>query len=76
MRRKPTATPEFQPGPVAAEHRSGVAVAFLDHLPDDRGALDTPEDEAEIARFMHLLGGPINGTPPRAGEASMSRYRS
>jgi hypothetical protein len=30
---------------------------LLDHLADERGALDSPEDEAEIARYMRLLGG-------------------
>jgi hypothetical protein len=30
---------------------------LLDHLADERGKLDTPEDEAEIARYMRLLGG-------------------
>jgi hypothetical protein len=29
----------------------------LDRLDDERGPLDTPEDEAEIQRFMRLLGG-------------------
>jgi antitoxin component of MazEF toxin-antitoxin module len=30
---------------------------LLDHLADERGELDTPEDEAEIARYVRLLGG-------------------
>ncbi len=30
---------------------------LLDHLAGERGRLDTPEDEAEIARYMRLLGG-------------------
>jgi Post-segregation antitoxin CcdA len=30
---------------------------LLDRLADERGGLDTPEDEAEIARYMRLLGG-------------------
>jgi Post-segregation antitoxin CcdA len=30
---------------------------LLDHLAEERGKLDTPEDEAEIARYMRLLGG-------------------
>jgi hypothetical protein len=30
---------------------------LLDRLADERGRLDTPEDEAEIARYMRLLGG-------------------
>ena len=30
---------------------------FLDRLDAERGPLDTPEDEAEIRRYMRLLGG-------------------
>lgn len=30
---------------------------LLDHLAQERGRLDSPEDEAEIARYMRLLGG-------------------
>jgi antitoxin component of MazEF toxin-antitoxin module len=30
---------------------------LLDQLAAERGGLDTPEDEAEITRYMHLLGG-------------------
>lgn len=30
---------------------------LLDHLAEQRGRLDTREDEAEIARYMRLLGG-------------------
>jgi antitoxin CcdA len=30
---------------------------LLAHLAEERGRLDTPEDEAEIARYMRLLGG-------------------
>jgi antitoxin CcdA len=30
---------------------------LLDHLAGERGMLDTPDDEAEIARYMSLLGG-------------------
>lgn len=30
---------------------------LLDHLAGERGVLDTPDDEAEIARYMRLLGG-------------------
>jgi hypothetical protein len=37
---------------------------LLDHLAVERGALDTPEDEAEIARYMRLLG----GMPEEPGE--------
>ena len=31
--------------------------ALLDRLADERGALESEEDEAEVARFMRLLGG-------------------
>jgi antitoxin component of MazEF toxin-antitoxin module len=37
--------------------RQRALADLLDHLADDRGQLDTPEDEAEIARYMRLLGG-------------------
>lgn len=37
---------------------------LLDRLDSERGPLDTPEDEAEIARYMNLLGGPAE----QAGE--------
>jgi hypothetical protein len=37
---------------------------LLDHLAAERGSLDTPEDEAEIARYMRLLG----GMPGQPGE--------
>lgn len=30
---------------------------LLNHLAEERGPLDTPEDDAEIARYMRLLGG-------------------
>jgi hypothetical protein len=30
---------------------------LLDQLAEERGGLDTPEDQAEIARYMRLLGG-------------------
>jgi antitoxin component of MazEF toxin-antitoxin module len=30
---------------------------LLDHLAAERGELDTAEDQAEIARYMRLLGG-------------------
>ena len=35
-------------------------VSLVSCLParlDERGSLDTPEDETEIARYMRLLGG-------------------
>ncbi len=37
--------------------RQQALADLLDHLADERGRLDTPEDEAEIARYMRLLGG-------------------
>jgi antitoxin CcdA len=37
--------------------RQQALADLLDHLADERGKLDTPEDEAEIARYMRLLGG-------------------
>lgn len=30
---------------------------LLDSLAEERGELDSPEDEVEIARYMRLLGG-------------------
>jgi antitoxin component of MazEF toxin-antitoxin module len=48
--------------------RQQALADLLDHLADERGKLDTPEDEAEIARYMRLLGG-MAGEPDelRAG---------
>lgn len=37
--------------------RQQALADLLDHLAAERGGLDTPEDEAEIARYMRLLGG-------------------
>jgi antitoxin CcdA len=37
--------------------RQQALASLLDHLAEERGDLDTPEDEAEIARYMRLLGG-------------------
>ncbi len=37
--------------------RQRALADLLDHLADERGRLDTPEDEAEIARYISLLGG-------------------
>jgi hypothetical protein len=36
--------------------REQALADLLDHLAEERGRLDTPEDEAEIARYMRLLG--------------------
>jgi antitoxin component of MazEF toxin-antitoxin module len=41
--------------------RQRALAELLDHLAAERGSLDTPEDEAEIARYMRLLGGPAEG---------------
>lgn len=41
----------------ARRRREQALGQFLDHLAEERGPLDTPEDEAEIARYMRLLGG-------------------
>ena len=37
--------------------RHQALAELLDHLADERGELDTAEDQAEIARYMRLLGG-------------------
>jgi antitoxin component of MazEF toxin-antitoxin module len=37
--------------------RQQALADLLDRLADERGRLDTTEDEAEIARYMRLLGG-------------------
>jgi Post-segregation antitoxin CcdA len=37
--------------------RQHALAELLDRLADERGALDAPEDESEIARYMRLLGG-------------------
>jgi antitoxin component of MazEF toxin-antitoxin module len=42
---------------VTRRRRQHALADLLDHLADERGSLDTPEDAAEIARYMRLLGG-------------------
>lgn len=42
---------------LASRRRQRALGDFLDHLDNTEGPLDTPEDEAEIQRFMGLLGG-------------------
>ena len=37
--------------------RQQALADLLDHLAEERGRLDTPDDKAEIARYMRLLGG-------------------
>ena len=45
-------------GPGDLQHDAQRALTdLLDQLADERGGLDTPEDQAEIARYMRLLGG-------------------
>jgi antitoxin component of MazEF toxin-antitoxin module len=41
----------------ARRKRQQALADLLGHLAEERGPLDTPEDEAEIARYMRLLGG-------------------
>lgn len=50
----------------ASRRRQQALGELLDHLAGERGHLDTPEDEAEISRYMRLLGG-------LPGEADMRR---
>jgi len=42
---------------VTRRQRQQALADLLDRLAEERGKLDTPEDEAEIARYMRLLGG-------------------
>ena len=52
----------------ARRRRQQALGELLDHLARERGSLDTPEDEAEIARYMRLLGGlPDEADTLRAG---------
>ena len=46
----------------ATRKRQQALSDLLDRLADERGHLDTPEDEAEIARYMSLLGGQADDT--------------
>jgi hypothetical protein len=46
----------------ARRRRQQALGELLDHLAEERGSLDTPEDEAEIARYMRLLGGLPSGS--------------
>jgi hypothetical protein len=43
---------------VERRRRHHALEALLARLDESDGPLDAPEDEAEIARFMRLLGGP------------------
>ena len=42
---------------VGRRRRQRALGALLDHMAAEAGPLDTEEDEAEIARYMRLLGG-------------------
>jgi post-segregation antitoxin (ccd killing protein) len=42
---------------LASRRRQRALAEFLDHLEQTEGPLNTSEDEAEIQRFMRLLGG-------------------
>jgi Arc/MetJ-type ribon-helix-helix transcriptional regulator len=49
-------------------NRQRALSGLLGRLAAERGPLDTAEDEAEIARFMRLLGGVSDESPQlRAG---------
>jgi hypothetical protein len=43
---------------VARQRQRKALGVLLERLDREDGPLDTPEDEAEIARYMRLLGGP------------------
>jgi antitoxin CcdA len=47
----------------ARRKRQRALADLLDHLADERGKLNTAEDEAEIARYMRLLGGMAEESP-------------
>lgn len=54
--------------------REQALADLLDHLAEQRGRLDSPEDEAEIARYMRLLGG-MAETPAGLGPADAASAR-
>lgn len=47
---------------LARRRRHRALVELLARLDAEHGPLDTPDDEAEIARYMRLLGGPDSAT--------------
>jgi antitoxin CcdA len=51
----------------ARRKREQALADLLDHLADERGRLDSREDEAEISRYMRLLGGMAEEPGLRAG---------
>jgi hypothetical protein len=58
---------------MASPHRRRRALAkLLDDLVEERGSLDTPEGEAEIARYMRLLDG-VTGEPGELQSSSVVR---
>lgn len=48
-------------GRLRERRRRQALERFLDRLEAEEGPLDTPQDSAEIARFMRLLGGDPDG---------------
>ena len=54
---------------VARRMRSQALGEYLSRLGEERGPLDTPEDEAEIARYMRLLGEPSDAVEQDASAA-------
>ena len=42
--------------------RQQALADLLGHPAEERGELDTPEDEIGIARYMRLLGGAASGS--------------
>ena len=44
---------------IDARRRHKALGTLLDRLSDEAGPLDTAEDEAEIVRYMRLIGGPV-----------------
>src|SRR5262245_10329972 len=47
--------------------------ALVDRVDEEEGPLDTPEDEAEIARYMRLLGGPADDAEKPTGFGGFAR---
>jgi hypothetical protein len=53
--------------------RQQALADLLDHLADERGELDTAEDQTEIARYMRLLGGVAD--EPGQSQPGQARWR-
>jgi antitoxin CcdA len=54
---------------LAEKRRRRALDTLLEHLAEQNGPLDTPEDEAEMHRLMELMGGPVDGGARQAGNA-------